>query len=156
MRHWSFHYLISLGIAVSNTLLLTWIFRLKTQDGETCSIFCIPNCHLTMQRMFGIGRRSCRRNRHKRAEHISPDSVHQNRSFARLFHPRIRRCRGYHRRYRHRLPIKAGDDFLTRTCRLDRHLYYRRKTWRGIVRLCFSWVFRRHVSFALINCENLT
>lgn len=33
LPHWSFHYLTSLGIAVSNTLLLWVVFRLKTQDG---------------------------------------------------------------------------------------------------------------------------
>ncbi|KAK7039467.1 major facilitator superfamily domain-containing protein, partial [Favolaschia claudopus] len=32
LRHWSFHYLISLGIAITNTVILIWIFRLKTQD----------------------------------------------------------------------------------------------------------------------------
>ncbi|KAL0960048.1 hypothetical protein HGRIS_011696 [Hohenbuehelia grisea] len=32
LPHWSFHYLVSLGIAVSNTLLLIAVFRLKTQD----------------------------------------------------------------------------------------------------------------------------
>lgn len=33
-RHWSFHYLISTGIAVSNLLLLWGVFRLKDQNGE--------------------------------------------------------------------------------------------------------------------------
>ncbi|KAK7044715.1 MFS domain-containing protein [Favolaschia claudopus] len=32
LRHWSFHYLISLGIAITNTVILIWIFRFKTQD----------------------------------------------------------------------------------------------------------------------------
>lgn len=31
-RHWSFHYLISLGIAISNTAILIAVFRFKTQD----------------------------------------------------------------------------------------------------------------------------
>ncbi|KAI0052084.1 MFS general substrate transporter [Auriscalpium vulgare] len=31
-KHWSFHYLISLGLAVSNTALLSAVFRLRTQD----------------------------------------------------------------------------------------------------------------------------
>ncbi|KAJ7121116.1 major facilitator superfamily domain-containing protein [Mycena epipterygia] len=38
IRHWSFHYLVSLGIALSNTLLLTCIFRLKTQDECLASV----------------------------------------------------------------------------------------------------------------------
>ncbi|KAF9456410.1 major facilitator superfamily domain-containing protein [Collybia nuda] len=32
MRHWSFHYLISLGIAISNSIVLTTVFQFKTQD----------------------------------------------------------------------------------------------------------------------------
>ncbi|KAF8992924.1 major facilitator superfamily domain-containing protein [Cyathus striatus] len=32
MRHWSFHYLVSLVIGISNTILLVTIFRLKSQD----------------------------------------------------------------------------------------------------------------------------
>ncbi|KAK7034523.1 hypothetical protein VNI00_012370 [Paramarasmius palmivorus] len=31
-KHWSFHYLISAGIAVSNTAVLVAVFRFKTQD----------------------------------------------------------------------------------------------------------------------------
>ncbi|EPQ52111.1 MFS general substrate transporter [Gloeophyllum trabeum ATCC 11539] len=31
-RHWSFHFLISIGIALTNTIVLTSVFRLKTQD----------------------------------------------------------------------------------------------------------------------------
>ncbi|KAI0760315.1 MFS general substrate transporter [Fomes fomentarius] len=34
LTHWSFHYLVSLGISVSNTILLIVIFRFKDQD--TC------------------------------------------------------------------------------------------------------------------------
>lgn len=34
MRHWSFHFLVSLGIAISNTIVLSAVFRLKTQDGN--------------------------------------------------------------------------------------------------------------------------
>jgi fucose permease len=33
MEHWSFHYLVSLGVALSNTVVLIAVFRLKTQDG---------------------------------------------------------------------------------------------------------------------------
>ncbi|KAJ7609796.1 MFS general substrate transporter [Mycena polygramma] len=32
MRQWSFHYLVSLGVAISNTIVLALVFRLKTQD----------------------------------------------------------------------------------------------------------------------------
>ncbi|KAF8234579.1 MFS general substrate transporter [Tricholoma matsutake] len=31
-RRWSFHYLVSLGIAISNTIMLIAVFRFKTQD----------------------------------------------------------------------------------------------------------------------------
>jgi hypothetical protein len=33
MHKWSFHYLVSLGIAISNTIVLIFVFRFKTQDG---------------------------------------------------------------------------------------------------------------------------
>ncbi|KAA1472100.1 MFS general substrate transporter [Dentipellis sp. KUC8613] len=32
MRHWSFHFLISLGLAVSNTVVLSAVFKFRTQD----------------------------------------------------------------------------------------------------------------------------
>ncbi|KAJ7892856.1 MFS general substrate transporter [Mycena olivaceomarginata] len=32
LPHWSFHYLVSLGVAISNTLVLSSVFGLKTQD----------------------------------------------------------------------------------------------------------------------------
>jgi len=31
-KHWSFHYLISLGIATVNTVLLSAVFRMKSHD----------------------------------------------------------------------------------------------------------------------------
>lgn len=33
MRHWSYHYIISAGMAVSNIFLLIATFRFKRQDG---------------------------------------------------------------------------------------------------------------------------
>ncbi|KAF7351223.1 MFS domain-containing protein [Mycena sanguinolenta] len=38
LRHWSFHYLASLGVAILNTALLTFVFRLKTQDECLASV----------------------------------------------------------------------------------------------------------------------
>ncbi|THH16127.1 hypothetical protein EW146_g4461 [Bondarzewia mesenterica] len=32
LHHWSFHYLVSLGIALANTVVLISVFKLKTQD----------------------------------------------------------------------------------------------------------------------------
>ncbi|KAF8870181.1 major facilitator superfamily domain-containing protein [Infundibulicybe gibba] len=32
LRHWSFHYLVSLGLAISNTAVLSAVFKFKTQD----------------------------------------------------------------------------------------------------------------------------
>ena len=32
---WYFHYLISSGIAISNTVALAYIFRLKSQDSKS-------------------------------------------------------------------------------------------------------------------------
>ena len=34
MDRWSFHYLVSLGIAITNTIALIAIFGLKSQDGN--------------------------------------------------------------------------------------------------------------------------
>ena len=34
LRHWSFHYLVSLAIAILNVVILFIVFGLKTQDGE--------------------------------------------------------------------------------------------------------------------------
>lgn len=36
--HWSFHYVIAGGIAVSNVVLLTAVFRLRRQDGQSSSL----------------------------------------------------------------------------------------------------------------------
>lgn len=33
LRHWSFHYLVSLGLSVVNTVLLMSVFRLRRQEG---------------------------------------------------------------------------------------------------------------------------
>ncbi|KAK7012688.1 major facilitator superfamily domain-containing protein [Favolaschia claudopus] len=34
MRHWSFHYLISLGLALSNVVILCLTFRFRSQNGK--------------------------------------------------------------------------------------------------------------------------
>lgn len=36
MRKWSFHYLVSLGIAITNTIALIVVFRFKRQSGKSC------------------------------------------------------------------------------------------------------------------------
>lgn len=33
-RFWAFHFLISLGVSLTNIIALTFAFRLKNQDGE--------------------------------------------------------------------------------------------------------------------------
>ncbi|KAJ7158305.1 major facilitator superfamily domain-containing protein [Mycena crocata] len=38
MRHWSYHYLVSLAVALTNALLLGFVFRLKTQDECLASV----------------------------------------------------------------------------------------------------------------------
>jgi hypothetical protein len=45
MRHWSFHYFFSLGIAISNTIILIAVFRFKTQDGMCLSFRYVPDTH---------------------------------------------------------------------------------------------------------------
>lgn len=42
MDRWSFHYLVSLGIAISNTILLVVVFGLKSQDGNPRSSKHLP------------------------------------------------------------------------------------------------------------------
>jgi len=39
LHRWSFHYLVTLAVALLNTILLICIFKFKTQDGE----FTFPN-----------------------------------------------------------------------------------------------------------------
>jgi hypothetical protein len=34
LRQWYFHYLVSLGMAISNTIILYAVFGFKTQDGQ--------------------------------------------------------------------------------------------------------------------------
>ncbi|KAJ6595845.1 major facilitator superfamily domain-containing protein [Mycena vulgaris] len=38
LHHWSFHYLVSLGLAISNTIVLIVVFRFKTQDECLASV----------------------------------------------------------------------------------------------------------------------
>lgn len=38
--HWTWHFIISLGIALTNTLVLALVFRGRTQDGESCPYSC--------------------------------------------------------------------------------------------------------------------
>jgi hypothetical protein len=38
-ERWSFHYLVSLGIAFSNTIVLIAVFGLKTQDGDNFKVY---------------------------------------------------------------------------------------------------------------------
>ena len=44
LHRWSFHYLVSLAIAISNTIILMVVFRFKDQDGTVdfteCRIVC--------------------------------------------------------------------------------------------------------------------
>lgn len=39
LDHWSFHYLVSLGLALSNVVILWVVFRMKSQDGEHSGYF---------------------------------------------------------------------------------------------------------------------
>jgi fucose permease len=47
-RHWSFHYLVSLGLAISNTIILFVVFRFKTQDGTFLSLWVLAGTHLSI------------------------------------------------------------------------------------------------------------
>ena len=37
--HWSFHYLISAGIGITNVAVLAWVFKFKNQDGKSLRFF---------------------------------------------------------------------------------------------------------------------
>lgn len=59
---WSFHYLVSLGVALVNTVLLIAVFRFKSQDGLFYHDSVVLNAHTT-RRMLGPNRTT-----HRRAE----------------------------------------------------------------------------------------
>lgn len=40
MEHWSFHFLVSLGIATINTIILSAVFRMKSHNGENFLSVC--------------------------------------------------------------------------------------------------------------------
>jgi len=46
LRHWSFHYIVSLGIAICNTLVLFLIFGIKTLDGGLIYLFPLTRASL--------------------------------------------------------------------------------------------------------------
>jgi len=54
MRHWSYHYFSSLGLAITSAVLAAVIFRFKTQDGGFPCLFdtmhaslsCVVECLL--------------------------------------------------------------------------------------------------------------
>ena len=47
LRHWSFHYIVSLGIATCNTLVLCLIFGTKTLDGGLIYLS-LDSCEFTL------------------------------------------------------------------------------------------------------------
>ncbi|KAJ3804739.1 MFS general substrate transporter [Lentinula aff. lateritia] len=51
-RHWSFHYIISCGIAVSNTTVLCAVFRLRRQEGGLHSIIPSNGVALTSNNLY--------------------------------------------------------------------------------------------------------
>jgi hypothetical protein len=44
LHRWSFYYLISVAVAMLNTVLLVCIFEFKTQDGKSIVIFSLNEC----------------------------------------------------------------------------------------------------------------
>jgi len=50
LHRWSFHYLVSLGVASVNTLFLVAAFRFKSQDGRFLS-HCFSHLHTSPHRM---------------------------------------------------------------------------------------------------------
>ncbi|KAI0774901.1 MFS general substrate transporter [Trametes elegans] len=58
MRQWSFHYLVSLGIAVSNSVLLFVVFRSKDQDTCLAEIGQAPDQESETDSTPGAGRNS--------------------------------------------------------------------------------------------------
>jgi fucose permease len=56
LPHWSYHYLVSLGIAISNTIILVVVFRFKTQDGMSfLSMFLVDSYRSTSECLEEIG-----------------------------------------------------------------------------------------------------
>lgn len=54
-RHWSFHYLASLGLAVINTVVLVGVFRLRRQDGGNQSCYKMINVDNLLDCLREIG-----------------------------------------------------------------------------------------------------
>jgi fucose permease len=48
LKHWSFHYLTSLGLSLGNLICLIIVFKLRTQDGENGSITSPRNVTLSV------------------------------------------------------------------------------------------------------------
>lgn len=44
LNRWSFHYLVSLGISISNAIILIFVFRFKTQNGNL-AVFILRKTH---------------------------------------------------------------------------------------------------------------
>lgn len=70
LPRWSFHYLVSLGIAIANIIFLALVFGFKSQDG-TCTtlvfVYALFRNHRIERRMPVTNWPSTRRERNQRA-----------------------------------------------------------------------------------------
>ena len=141
MPHWSFFYLTSLGIALANSIIILWVFGLKTQDGiyslflrcNGNTIFSMQSVWLTLGRLLESGEQKTRIN------------------FLRscIFGPYIA-CRfscSYMSVLKRPWEVRTcildyGLSTNTYTIRLDSHFHHERTTWWPVIRICivgFLW-----------------
>lgn len=108
MERWSFHFLVSLGLAVSNTVLLISVFKFKTQDGIFLSLslglyLLLPFDFGRSQFMFvaanrvhGPNRSSPRRGERQRRQQVPSDFEAQGCASACILCSGLRRGRGHY------------------------------------------------------------
>lgn len=104
LPRWSFHFLVSLGISISNVIILVLVFKFKDQDGKSICIFrsLTPACSSfrVLIRMPQVGRGGCaRKDTRERRQHFPEGPQDKSCTSDGNFHPHIRRCRSYYRRF---------------------------------------------------------
>lgn len=148
-RMWSFHYLISLGIAFSNTALLIAVFRFKDQDSQS---FCFSTCasEVPVSHTYAVAHSMSsrdwpgpeqRRTRERGWEQVQADVPATRVASSCLLRPHLHWCRGHSGRYVLVLGVPRSPRlmFVLYDCRLDRHVRERAAWRRPLVRVHRVW-----------------
>lgn len=102
LPRWSFHYLVSLGIAVVNVVLLIVVFGSKQQDGKCCPPNCLFDYPMHIARVSRVSWRghSWKDDWNWRPDLKFPKGLEdQSRPSLVSLYPNLRWCWGYHRRF---------------------------------------------------------